>query len=162
MGKSRTVTVSALQFACTDDEYGRKFPDLYPKSILWRLNMAYSHLLELDVIDESSSSEEHKYNSYSGNCYPEMTEVEINLLSPHNWKLKVAPLSSSGICWDQWFPEAVRVMLLQGSEILFYPTAIGSEPQDEGLDSRDHWKCVMQGHTGANMVSFLDELRLVT
>lgn len=43
-------------------------------------------------------------------------------------------------------------MVLQGAEILLYPTAIGSEPQDEGLDSRDHWKRVMQGHAGANLV----------
>lgn len=44
-------------------------------------------------------------------------------------------------------------MALQGAEILFYPTAIGSEPQDFNLDSRDHWKRVMQGHAGANVVS---------
>lgn len=43
-------------------------------------------------------------------------------------------------------------MVLQGAEILLYPTAIGSEPQDEGLDSREHWKRVMQGHAGANLV----------
>lgn len=42
--------------------------------------------------------------------------------------------------------------MLQGAEILFYPTAIGSEPQDQELDSRDHWKRVMQGHAGANLV----------
>lgn len=59
----------------------------------------------------------------------------------------------SAICWDQWFPEAARAMVLQGAEILLYPTAIGSEPQDQGLDSRDHWKRVMQGHAGANVVS---------
>lgn len=47
-------------------------------------------------------------------------------------------------------------MVLQGAEILFYPTAIGSEPQDEGLDSRDHWRRVMQGHAGANLVSFVN------
>lgn len=61
---------------------------------------------------------------------------------------------TSAICWDQWFPEAARAMVLQGAEILFYPTAIGSEPQDQGLDSCDHWKRVMQGHAGANVVSF--------
>lgn len=49
-------------------------------------------------------------------------------------------------------------MVLQGAEILFYPTAIGSEPQDEGLDSRDHWKRVMQGHAGSNLVSFVEHL----
>ncbi|KAH9293724.1 hypothetical protein KI387_041071, partial [Taxus chinensis] len=55
------------------------------------------------------------------------------------------------ICWDQWFPEAARVMVLMGAEVLFYPTAIGSEPQDCGLDSSQHWKRVMQGHAGANL-----------
>ncbi|XVF05146.1 hypothetical protein REPUB_Repub05bG0146600 [Reevesia pubescens] len=61
----------------------------------------------------------------------------------------------SAICWDQWFPEAARAMVLQGAAILFYPPAIGSEPQDEGLDSCDHWRRVMQGHAhakGANII----------
>ncbi|RWR79055.1 N-carbamoylputrescine amidase [Cinnamomum micranthum f. kanehirae] len=64
------------------------------------------------------------------------------------------------ICWDQWFPEAARAMVLQGAEILFYPTAIGSEPQDEGLDSREHWKRVMQGHAGANLVPLVASNRI--
>jgi N-carbamoylputrescine amidase len=57
-----------------------------------------------------------------------------------------------GICWDQWFPEAARCMALLGAEILFYPTAIGSEPQDPKLDTRDQWQRVMQGHAAANLV----------
>jgi N-carbamoylputrescine amidase len=57
----------------------------------------------------------------------------------------------TGICWDQWFPEAARAMVLQGAEILIYPTAIGSEPADPKWDSRDHWQRVMQGHAGANL-----------
>jgi N-carbamoylputrescine amidase len=57
-----------------------------------------------------------------------------------------------GICWDQWFPEAARVMTLQGAEFLFYPTAIGSEPPAPGWDSSGHWQRVMQGHAGANLV----------
>jgi N-carbamoylputrescine amidase len=57
----------------------------------------------------------------------------------------------SGICWDQWFPEAARAMVLQGAEILIYPTAIGSEPSYPAWDSRDHWQRVMQGHAGANL-----------
>ncbi|AEC07998.1 nitrilase-like protein 1 [Arabidopsis thaliana] len=64
------------------------------------------------------------------------------------------------ICWDQWFPEAARAMVLQGAEILFYPTAIGSEPQDQGLDSRDHWRRVMQGHAGANVVPLVASNRI--
>ncbi len=57
-----------------------------------------------------------------------------------------------GICWDQWFPEAARAMVLMGAELLLYPTAIGSEPQDPEYDSRDHWRRVIQGHAAANMV----------
>lgn len=61
------------------------------------------------------------------------------------------------ICWDQWFPEAARAMALQGAEILFYPTAIGSEPQDDGLVSSEHWRRVMQGHAGANVVCLIKD-----
>lgn len=56
------------------------------------------------------------------------------------------------ICWDQWFPEAARCMVLQGAEILFYPTAIGSEPKNSSLDSSAHWERTMVGHSAANMV----------
>ena len=57
-----------------------------------------------------------------------------------------------GICWDQWFPETARALALMGADVLLYPTAIGSEPQDPSLDSADHWQRVMQGHAAANMV----------
>ena len=56
------------------------------------------------------------------------------------------------ICWDQWFPEAARAMALQGADVLLYPTAIGSEPQDPTIQSAEHWQRVMQGHAAANMV----------
>ena len=56
-----------------------------------------------------------------------------------------------GICWDQWFPETARCLALQGAEILFYPTAIGSEPILE-CDSMPHWRRVMQGHAAANLL----------
>ncbi|HBM30785.1 MAG TPA: N-carbamoylputrescine amidase [Ruminococcaceae bacterium] len=56
-----------------------------------------------------------------------------------------------GICWDQWFPEAARCMALDGAELLFYPTAIGSEPVLE-CDSMPHWQRCMQGHAAANLV----------
>ncbi|MGB5248505.1 MAG: N-carbamoylputrescine amidase [Gammaproteobacteria bacterium] len=66
------------------------------------------------------------------------------------------------ICWDQWFPEAARIMALQGAEYLFYPTAIGSEPQDASLDSRDHWQRTMQGHAAANTVPVVASNRIGT
>lgn len=57
-----------------------------------------------------------------------------------------------GICWDQWFPECARQMMLMGADLLFYPTAIGSEPYDEGLDTSAIWRRAMQGHSVANAV----------
>lgn len=56
-----------------------------------------------------------------------------------------------GICWDQWFPETARAMALMGAELIFYPTAIGSEPILES-DSMPHWRRAMQGHSAANIV----------
>jgi N-carbamoylputrescine amidase len=65
-----------------------------------------------------------------------------------------------GVCWDQWFPEAARVMVLMGAEILLYPTAIGSEPERPDYDSCGHWQRVMQGHAGANMVPVIASNRV--
>jgi N-carbamoylputrescine amidase len=65
-----------------------------------------------------------------------------------------------GICWDQWFPEMARALVLMGAEVLFYPTAIGNEPQDADLDSSAHWQRVMQGHAGANVVPLVASNRV--
>lgn len=67
-----------------------------------------------------------------------------------------------GICWDQWFPEAARAMALAGADILFYPTAIGSEPEEPELDSRDSWQRVMIGHAVANAVGVVAANRIGT
>lgn len=57
-----------------------------------------------------------------------------------------------GICWDQWYPECARAMMLLGAELLLYPTAIGSEPHDPSLDTRDPWQRAMIGHAVSNVV----------
>jgi N-carbamoylputrescine amidase len=57
-----------------------------------------------------------------------------------------------GICWDQWFPEAARCMALMGAELLFYPTAIGSEPHNADIDSMGHWQRCMIGHSASNII----------
>ena len=67
-----------------------------------------------------------------------------------------------GICWDQLFPEASRIMALNGAELLFYPTAIGSEPDTPELDSRDSWQLVMQGHSAANTLPVIASNRIGT
>lgn len=66
-----------------------------------------------------------------------------------------------GICWDQWFPEAARCMALAGAELLFYPTAIGSEPILE-VDSAPHWQRCMQGHAAANLMPVIAANRIGT
>ncbi|PPJ47733.1 N-carbamoylputrescine amidase [Rhizobium sp. KAs_5_22] len=75
------------------------------------------------------------------------------------WQTKHAVIGV-GICWDQWFPEAARAMALQGAELLFYPTAIGSEPQDPTIDSAAHWQRVMQGHAAANIMPVIASNRI--
>ena len=57
-----------------------------------------------------------------------------------------------GICWDQWFPEAARAMMLLGADVLLYPTAIGSEPGNPTLDTKDLWQRAMIGHAVSNVV----------
>ncbi len=75
---------------------------------------------------------------------------------PGNTGFKVWPTRHGvigvGICWDQWYPETARHMMLQGAEVLMFPTAIGSEPHDPNLDTRRMWRRAMQGHAVSNVV----------
>ncbi|WP_025691803.1 N-carbamoylputrescine amidase [Paenibacillus zanthoxyli] len=75
------------------------------------------------------------------------------------WNTRYAKIGV-GVCWDQWYPEAARVMTLMGAELLFYPTAIGSEPQDSSIDSKDHWQMCMLGHAAANLIPVVASNRI--
>lgn len=77
------------------------------------------------------------------------------------WNTRYAKIGVA-ICWDQWFPETARSMALMGAELLFYPTAIGSEPHDPNITSRDHWQRVQQGHAGANLMPLIASNRVGT
>lgn len=67
-----------------------------------------------------------------------------------------------GICWDQWYPESARVMALMGAELLFYPTAIGSEPYDADLDTSRMWRRAMLGHAVSNCMPVIAANRIGT
>lgn len=75
---------------------------------------------------------------------------------PGNTGFKVWPTPDgtigAGICWDQWYPETARSLTLMGAEVLFYPTAIGSEPHDPDLDTSRLWRRAMIGHAVSNVV----------
>jgi N-carbamoylputrescine amidase len=65
-----------------------------------------------------------------------------------------------GICWDQWYPECARAMMLAGAELLFYPTAIGTEPENPDLDTKDLWQRAMIGHAVSNVVPVVASNRI--
>ncbi|MHA6719189.1 N-carbamoylputrescine amidase [Sphingomonas sp. RS6] len=67
-----------------------------------------------------------------------------------------------GVCWDQWYPETARAMMLMGAELLFYPTAIGSEPHDDSLDTARLWRRAMVGHAVSNVVPVIAANRVGT
>lgn len=76
------------------------------------------------------------------------------------WQTRFARIGV-GICWDQWFPETARCLTLEGAELLFYPTAIGSEPVLD-CDSMPHWRRAMQGHSAANVIPVIAANRFGT
>lgn len=75
------------------------------------------------------------------------------------WRTKFGKIGV-GICWDQWFPEAARAMVLSGAELLLYPSAIGSEPQDPGLDTVMRWQRAMIGHAVSNVIPIVASNRV--
>ena len=85
---------------------------------------------------------------------------------PGNSGFKVWPTPGAtigvGICWDQWYPETARAMMLMGAEILFYPTAIGNEPHDPELDTSRMWQRAMVGHSVSNVVPIVAANRIGT
>jgi N-carbamoylputrescine amidase len=123
-----------------------------PLSFFERANNAYFN--SLAMIDENGTvlGRYRKSHIPDGPGYQEKFYFHPGDTGFKVWQLRNAKIGAA-ICWDQWFPESARVMALKGAEILLYPTAIGSEPPPAPpIDSRDHWRRVMQGHAAANYV----------
>ncbi|ASG20085.1 N-carbamoylputrescine amidase [Nitrospirillum viridazoti] len=139
----------------------RELQVVLPTSFFERAGNAYFNSLAMIDADGGILGIYRKSHIPDGPGYQEKFYFSPGDTGFQVYKTRYATIGTA-ICWDQWFPEAARVMALQGAEILFYPTAIGSEPQDPTLDSRDHWQRVMQGHAGANLVPLVASNRVGT
>ncbi|MEQ8354470.1 MAG: N-carbamoylputrescine amidase [Kiloniellaceae bacterium] len=130
-----------------------------PVSFFERANNAYYNSLAMIDADGSVMGVYRKSHIPDGPGYQEKFYFNPGDTGFRVWRTRYGTLGS-GICWDQWFPECARAMALKGAEILFYPTAIGNEPQDPTISSKDHWQRTMQGHAAANMTPLVASNRI--
>ncbi len=122
-----------------------------PVSFFERDGDAYYNTLAMIDADGAVLGRYRKSHIPEGPGYEEKFYFQPGDTGFRVWPTRFGALGAA-ICWDQWFPECARAMVLAGAEVLLYPSAIGSEPQDAELDSRRHWQRVMQGHAAANMI----------
>lgn len=132
-------------------EVAKKFNVVLPISLFERKNNAFYNTVVMIDADGEVLGSYRKTHIPDGTGYQEKFYFSPGDTGFKVFNTKVGKVGV-GICWDQWFPEAARSMALMGADVILYPTAIGSEPQDATLDSSDHWQRVMQGHAAANMV----------
>ncbi len=130
-----------------------------PVSFFERANNAHYNSLAMVDADGSILGVYRKSHIPDGPGYQEKFYFNPGDTGFRVWQTRYGTLGS-GICWDQWFPECARAMALMGAEILFYPTAIGSEPQDATLNTREHWQRTMQGHAAANVMPLVASNRI--
>jgi N-carbamoylputrescine amidase len=139
----------------------RELGVVLPISVFERANNAFYNSVAVVDADGSVAGTYRKSHIPEGPGYHEKFyfspgDTGFRVFDTRYAKLGVA------ICWDQWFPEAARAMALLGAEILMYPTAIGSEPQDASIDSSGHWQRTMQGHAAANVMPVVASNRIGT
>jgi N-carbamoylputrescine amidase len=130
-----------------------------PLSVFERARNAYFNTLVMVDADGSTLGIYRKSHIPESPGYHEKFYFSPGDTGFRVWQTRFGALGVA-VCWDQWFPEAARAMALMGAEILCYPTAIGSEPQDPSLDSRWHWQRTMQGHAAANVMPLVASNRI--
>jgi len=130
-----------------------------PISVFERANNAYYNSLAMLDADGSLLGIYRKSHIPEGPGYHEKFYFSPGDTGFRVWQTRYGTFGV-GICWDQWFPEAARCMALMGAEVLLYPTAIGSEPQDPSIDSMGHWQRCMQGHAAANLMPLIASNRV--
>ncbi|MCP5328643.1 MAG: N-carbamoylputrescine amidase [Sinobacteraceae bacterium] len=130
----------------------RELGVVLPISFFEKANNAYFNSVAVIDADGAVLGVYRKAHIPNGPGYQEKTYFSPGDTGFRVWDTRYARIGV-GICWDQWFPECARAMALMGAELLFYPTAIGSEPPPAlPVHSRDHWQRTQQGHAAANLV----------
>lgn len=130
-----------------------------PVSIFERANAAlYNSLVMIDASGEILGVY-RKSHIPDGPGYSEKYYFNPGDTGFRVWDTQVGKIGAA-ICWDQWFPETARILALKGADVLLYPTAIGSEPHDPTIQSRDHWQRTMQGHSAANLIPVVASNRI--
>ena len=142
-------------------ELAKELSVVLPISFFEKDNNTFYNSLSVIDADGSISAPYRKSHIPDGPGYEEKYYFHPGNTGFKVFETKYAKIGV-GICWDQWFPEAARIMALNGAELLFYPTAIGSEPDTPELDSRDSWQIVMQGHSAANTLPVIASNRIGT
>ena len=137
----------------------RELGVVLPFSFFERANNAYFNSLAMIDADGSMLGVYRKSHIPEGPGYHEKYYFSPGDSGFRVWQTRYGVLGA-GICWDQWFPESARCMALMGADVLLYPTAIGSEPHDASIDSRDHWQRCMQGHAAANVMPLVASNRI--
>ncbi len=139
----------------------QKYQIVLPISFFEKKNAAFYNTVAVIDADGSILGTYRKCHIPDGPGYEEKFYFTPGDTGFKVWQTKYACIGV-GICWDQWFPEAARIMALKGAQILFYPTAIGSEPAYEAMDSKDHWEICMRGHSGCNLIPVVASNRIGT
>lgn len=142
-------------------ELARELSVVLPASVFERAGHAFYNTVAMIDADGSMLGTYRKAHIPDSPGYHEKFYFSPGDTGFKVWPTRFGTLGVA-ICWDQWFPESARAMALLGAEILFYPTAIGSEPQDLSIDSRDHWQRAMQGHAAANIMPVVSSNRIGT
>lgn len=127
-----------------------KYHIVLPISFFEKAGQVYFNSLAMIDADGKVLGLYRKSHIPTGECYEEKFYFSEGNTGFKVFDTKAGKIGAA-ICWDQWFPEAARIMALKGAELLCYPTAIGSEPVLP-KDSRDHWQNVMCGHAAANIL----------
>ena len=141
-------------------EIAKELEIVIPISFFERsVNTTFNSLVVIDA-DGSVMDTYRKTHIPDGHCYEEKFYFTPGDTGFKVWDTAYGRIGV-GICWDQWFPESARIMALMGAEILFYPTAIGSEPILP-IDSQPHWQRCMQGHAAANIIPLVASNRVGT